>query len=252
MAYGIVPTVADQAFYYWSTDLQPGILDKVNPIITKSGDEKFTVGSKSQTVSEYWNPKNNPATWQHMITYTIGYKNAATWPVISTDPVFGTNMFDGDFAKLIVGDKKWQNPIQPPLASGRIPTRDGYAWYTVPTGAERYPSSFPVGGSSIDIDVEEVRQQELWHIALQRKFEPRGQKTLSRLSRIWLAALWWTTKHPLHQRCEFLVLKHPRSDTAEYEGVMKRRAGRFMSSQTPWPRPLVHHQPMLHGVPRQA
>lgn len=216
----IVPTVADQAFYYWSTDLQPGILDKVNPIITKSGDEKFTVGSKSQTVSEYWNPKNNPATWQHMITYTIGYKNAATWPVISTDPVFGTNTFDGDFAKLIVGDKKWQNPIQPPLASGRIPTRDGYAWYTVPTGAERYPSSFTVGGSSIDIDVEEVRQQELWHIALNSrgKFVPAPEpEDLVKAFKDLVGSIVVDNKTPITSAVNSSSSK-TRSDTAEYKG----------------------------------
>ena len=166
----VVPTVSDQAFYYWSTDLQPSIENKLNPIITKSGDETFTVGSKSQTVTEYWNPKNNPANWQHMINYTIGYKGAATWPVVSTDPVFGpvfgSTTFDGDFAKLIVGDKKWSNPIQPPLHADRMPSRDGYEWYTVPSGTERYPKTFEVGTSDVDAHVEEMRQQELWHIAL--------------------------------------------------------------------------------------
>lgn len=170
----VVPTISDQAFYYWSTDLQPTIDNKLNSLITKSGDETFTVGSKSQTVSEYWNPKNNPANWQHMINYTIGYKGAATWPLISTDPVFGSTTFDGDFAKLIVGDKKWMNPIQPPIHADRMPNRDGYQWYTVPTGAERYTKTFKVGTANVYADVEEVRQQELWHIALNSrgKFVP--------------------------------------------------------------------------------
>ena len=110
------------AFHYWSTDLQPSLkssdpLKNVQPIIKKSGDENFSVGSKKQILSEYWNPKNNPATWRHMTTFTIGFNNAATWPTIATDPVFGTNTFDGDFEKLVVGDKTWGNPVQPNLST---------------------------------------------------------------------------------------------------------------------------------------
>ncbi len=94
--YDVVPTLSDMAFHYWSTDLQPGLkssdpLKNVQPIIKKSGDENFSVNGKSQILSEYWNPKNNPATWRHMTTFTIGFNNAATWPTIPSDPVFGTN-----------------------------------------------------------------------------------------------------------------------------------------------------------------
>ena len=151
----VVPTLSDMAFYYWSTDLQPGLkssdpLKNVQPIIKKSGDENFSVDLKNQIISEYWNPKNNPATWRHMTTFTIGFKNAATWPTISTDPIFGTNTFDGDFAKLVVGDKFWPNPIQPNLA-----TPEG--WYLNKTYTDKYAS---------DKEAEDARQQELWHIAL--------------------------------------------------------------------------------------
>lgn len=148
--------------------------------------------------------------------------------MISTDPVFGTNTFDGDFAKLIVGDKKWQNPIQPPLASGRIPTRDGYAWYTVPTGAERYPSSFTVGGSSIDIDVEEVRQQELWHIALNSrgKFVPAPEpEDLVKAFKDLVGSIVVDNKTPITSA----VNSRPQTPAAtplNTREVMKRRAGK--------------------------
>ena len=151
----VVPTISDMAFHYWSTDLQPSLkssdpLKNVQPIIRKSGDENFSANGKSQILSEYWNPKNNPATWRHMTTFTIGFKGAATWPTITTDPVFGTNTFDGDFEKLVVGDKTWGNPVQPNLDTPED-------WYLNKTYTNKYAS-----GTSI----EDPRQQELWHIAL--------------------------------------------------------------------------------------
>ena len=151
----VVPTVADMAFHYWSTDLQPGLkssdpLKNVQPIIKKSGDENFSANGKSQILSEYWNPKNNPATWRHMTTFTIGFNNAATWPTITTDPVFGTNTFDGDFPKLVVGDKFWPNPVQPNIQSPED-------WYLNKTYTDKYPSRQ---------GAEDARQQELWHIAI--------------------------------------------------------------------------------------
>lgn len=231
----VVPTIADQAFYYWSTDLQPTIDNKLAPIVTKSGEEKFTVGSKSQVVSEYWNPKNNPATWQHMINYTIGYKTAATWPVVSTDPVFGSNTFDGDFDKLIVGDKKWSNPIQPPLHADRMPKRDDYVWYTVPSTTERYPKTFKVATKDIYADVEEMRQQELWHIALNSrgKFVPAPEpEDLVNAFKELVGSIVADNKTPVTSVVNSTA-SQTRTDGAEYNGGYEARGWKgYLSSDT--------------------
>lgn len=231
----VVPTISDQAFYYWSTDLQPTIDNKLNSLITKSGDETFTVGSKSQTVSEYWNPKNNPANWQHMINYTIGYKGAATWPLISTDPVFGSTTFDGDFAKLIVGDKKWINPIQPPIHADRMPSRNGYEWYSVPSGTERYPKTFKVGTSDVYADVEEVRQQELWHIALNSrgKFVPAPEpEDLVKAFKDLIGSIVADNKTPVTSVVNSSA-SQTRSDSAEYNGGYEARGWKgYLTSDT--------------------
>ena len=107
------PTLSDMAFHYWATDLQPGIANGLSPLVKKSGSETFADGGTSRTISEYWNPKNNPATWQHLTTYTIGYNNAATWPNITTNPMFNTagGMYGGDFSRAIVGTRTWRDPI---------------------------------------------------------------------------------------------------------------------------------------------
>lgn len=108
------PTLSDMAFHYWSQDLQPSITNNLSPQIKKAGAETFFDGAASQTVSEYWNPKNNPATWQHMQTYTIGFNAAANWPSTGTNPLFNIaeGMYGGDFSRAIVGTRAWRNTVQ--------------------------------------------------------------------------------------------------------------------------------------------
>ena len=139
--YYAYPTLADIAFYFWATDLQPSINNEVIPKIRKTGAETFSNGTganaKSQALSEYWNPKNDPAEWQHMVQYTIGYgptaatlaKNTATSPQWAGGS-FG--MYDTGFASLAVGNTKWDDPTSA--------TADG--------------------------SYDNYRPQELWHMAI--------------------------------------------------------------------------------------
>ncbi len=109
-----IPTISDMAFHYWSEDLQPGITNGITPLMKKEGTETFIDGLSSVDINEYWNPKNNPATWQHMTTYTIGYNNAANWPDRGgTNPLFNTvsGMYGGDFVRLGAGTRSWANPF---------------------------------------------------------------------------------------------------------------------------------------------
>ncbi len=69
-------TLADSAFYYWATDLK-GIDNKVVPYMPiDTGDP----------AKDYWDPRNNPATWQHMVNFTVGLglSNALTNPKAPT------------------------------------------------------------------------------------------------------------------------------------------------------------------------
>lgn len=144
------PTLADMAFYHWATDLQPGISDGVIKKIRKSGQETFTStltngSQKSVTIDEYWNPKNNPATWQHLIQYTIGYGSAASnlKKLVDTSPQFtgGTyGMYSSGFSDLITGKTTWDDPTS--------------------TAADSY--------------YDDYRPQEMWHMAINSrgKFYP--------------------------------------------------------------------------------
>lgn len=81
----------------------------------QTGTTQVKIGTKTETktvdLEKYWNPKYNPATWPHMVTYTIGFSNAAvTWPssteitAPSAKVPFG---YDGSFPELVTGLRKW-------------------------------------------------------------------------------------------------------------------------------------------------
>ncbi|WP_349291071.1 pilus assembly protein [Comamonas flocculans] len=143
--------LADWAFKSWMDPLQnPASLlnsDKLKP--SKEYDEApatetFTTGSgenkKTVNLQKYWNPKYNPATWPHMVTYTIGFSDEAiTWPGASqieaadiTLPVSPTDVDQG----------------------GYLGYNKGFA--DIATGAQTWPK----------LDAENKRSLDLWHAAI--------------------------------------------------------------------------------------
>ena len=136
-----LPTLSDLSFKYWAEDLQPGIANNLIPSMPQNSNETFTAGSASQILTPFWNPRNNPATWQNMITYTIGYNNAASWPNIATNPIFNATqgMYGGDFSAAIVGTKAWRNPLTANEAG-----RAEELWHMAINGRGRfYPARTP-------------------------------------------------------------------------------------------------------------
>ncbi len=86
-------TLADSAFFYWANDLRPDLENKISPYMPiKTGDAS----------NDYWDPRNNPATWQHMVNFTVGLglsnsltksiangtQNAPTWNGDELSPTF--------------------------------------------------------------------------------------------------------------------------------------------------------------------
>lgn len=113
----VLPTLSDLAFYYWATDLQPTIANDVPKRMVRATDETFTSDGVTRAVSPYWNPRNDPATWQHMVTYTVGFNAAANWNFVAT-PRFGTDTWNGgDYPALMTGTTTWGDAI----AGTRLP-----------------------------------------------------------------------------------------------------------------------------------
>ena len=90
-------TLADFAFYYWANDLRADIGNNVlASVVDRSGD----------LTSQYWNAKNDPATWQHMVTFTMGFGLSD----LLTNPLWGGNTYAGDYPGLVGGSVTWPNP----------------------------------------------------------------------------------------------------------------------------------------------
>jgi type IV pilus assembly protein PilY1 len=153
-------TLSDFVFANWSRDLQDGnpgttqtnsagvtisgltqaIDNNISPAIRKKGVETVTAGNKSTDLTEYWNPKNDPATWQHISQYTIGFGNDATnwgttplWDTVTND-TFGGN---GDYAKLVNGTVTWPN-VQTSSTSNTVTARAAELWHGAINGRGKY------------------------------------------------------------------------------------------------------------------
>lgn len=71
VSYSNSNSLADTAFYYWKTDLLPDAATTPPTARLDNVPARIVEGS-SNADTEYWNSKNDPATWQHMVNFTIG------------------------------------------------------------------------------------------------------------------------------------------------------------------------------------
>lgn len=138
---GAVNTVSDFVFDYWATDLQPALANEVRSIIKAPGAVNFGTAGNPFWLQEYWNPRNDPATWQHLTTYTIGFGTGAA---LSTSGAgnrpwwggtTGTTWSGGDYNALVLGDVNWGDPLSTTDA------RRKELWHMAINGRGRYVSA---------------------------------------------------------------------------------------------------------------
>lgn len=87
-------SVADLAFKFWAADLRTTLTNDIVPrIVDRSGT----------AIQQYWNPKNNPATWQNMVNYTVGLGMTGTL----LNPQWAGSTYAGDYTALSAGTKAW-------------------------------------------------------------------------------------------------------------------------------------------------
>ncbi len=89
-------TLADLAMHYWATDLS-GLDNKLPAYIPFKNNNSAT---------EYWDPRNDPATWQHMTNFImgLGLSSALNEPGI---PWEGSTHSGAGYAALKAGTKNW-------------------------------------------------------------------------------------------------------------------------------------------------
>lgn len=113
------PTIADIAWYFWSHDLRTDLTNNVPPyfpdLTTGITDTTPTAPiTNPATVPEiYWNPSNDPATWQHVVQYIIGLGVPGTLQVPSSSPPDegATGAALGDYTNLRTGTVQWPQII---------------------------------------------------------------------------------------------------------------------------------------------
>ncbi len=90
-------TLADLAMHYWATDLNPGLDNKLPAYIPfKSGN----------ATTDYWDPRNDPATWQHMTNFMMGL--GLTEALNRTDiPWKGSTHAGEGYQALLAGTATW-------------------------------------------------------------------------------------------------------------------------------------------------
>ncbi|MDP2262057.1 MAG: PilC/PilY family type IV pilus protein [Hydrogenophaga sp.] len=148
-------TLSDLAFYYWSRDLQPSLTNNVRPSINITGTQNFGTSASPAILDSFWNPRNNPATWQHMVNYTIGFDPDGPGGAAGADqwagsPVWGGDTFSGDLANLIRGSVLWSTPF-----------------CSLPIGTTANPGgNSPCNGANGYSQRSDARKMELWHAAL--------------------------------------------------------------------------------------
>ncbi|WP_457980097.1 pilus assembly protein PilY [Ectopseudomonas composti] len=90
-------TLADVAMHYWSTDLRPTLPNDLSPYIP------FRNGNSQ---AQYWDPRNNPATWQHMVNFMMGLGLSESLNA-SGLPWEGSTFSGSGYEKLKSGTSSW-------------------------------------------------------------------------------------------------------------------------------------------------
>ncbi|MBI5936491.1 MAG: pilus assembly protein PilY [Betaproteobacteria bacterium] len=86
--------LADIAFYYWANDL----------VSTLANNQLPHYGDRTGTADQqYWNAKNDPATWQHMVNFTV----SLGLNTLLTNPDWAGSTYAGDYSGLVAGTKLW-------------------------------------------------------------------------------------------------------------------------------------------------
>jgi type IV pilus assembly protein PilY1 len=94
-------SLADVAFYYWANDLRTDLTNNV-PRSPRALD-KLVEDGKTIPTADYFDPKNDPASWQHMVTYTVGLGLTTTLPELNPALTWAGDTYTGSYADLASG-----------------------------------------------------------------------------------------------------------------------------------------------------
>lgn len=119
-----ISSLADWSFKSWATNLQsPSSLHgEISPLPEYDKappEETFTnsISKKQATLKKYWNPRYNPSTWPHMVTFTIGFSTDSI-PKNQYRPVGNNTESEKNIGRYWINEKignKWYEKKDGPL-----------------------------------------------------------------------------------------------------------------------------------------
>ena len=138
-------TLSDLAFKYWATDLAPSLANNLTPVIEAldnhdaSGNYGSGDGTQDTQQQIFWHARNNPATWQHMVNFTIGLGLSEFLATAGLDWDRNIGMYGGSYPSLHSGALSW-----PPATSAMGNTGADYGksahdlWHTAINSRGRF------------------------------------------------------------------------------------------------------------------
>lgn len=75
------PNLGDMAFYFWSRDLRPNLSNDVPAFVRNNTSGDIPGATPADEI--YFNPANDPATWQRMVNYTVTFGAGGSLPYAS-------------------------------------------------------------------------------------------------------------------------------------------------------------------------
>lgn len=96
-------SLADVIYYYWKEDLRSALPNNVPQSYKVDADETVTDGTSSVVLNRTNNPKNDPADWQHMTTFTMGLGLTSSL----TDPAWAGSTYAGAYSRIVTGADTW-------------------------------------------------------------------------------------------------------------------------------------------------
>lgn len=70
-------SLSDLALHYWARDIRTDLDNNISQYVMTDVSENFVSDNGSQVLTPFWNYKNDPATWQHVVTYGITFGRQA-------------------------------------------------------------------------------------------------------------------------------------------------------------------------------
>jgi type IV pilus assembly protein PilY1 len=89
-------SLADFAFYYWARDLRSDLDNNITP---------NTPDKSGTATDQYWNAKNDPAKWQHMVNYLVGLGVKDYIP--ASGLTWGGDTYSGSYDAIKTGPTNW-------------------------------------------------------------------------------------------------------------------------------------------------